>query len=107
MIGALGGRRGVLGVLPALDTTFKLGEASVYVTHVSVYVTHVSVYVTHGSCKRGDLPPQDAREGEGHRDVDRCEREQVRHTKPVQHLGLERNINMRTTVSPSALDTGT
>ena len=64
----LGGRRGVLGVLPALDTTFKLGEAS-------VYVTHVSVYVTHGSCKRGDLPPQDAREGKGHRDVDRCERE--------------------------------
>ena len=27
-----------------------------------VYVTHVSVYVTHGSCKRGDLPAQDARE---------------------------------------------
>ena len=40
----------MLGVLPALDTTFKLSEAS-------VYVTHVSVYVTHGSCKRGDLPP--------------------------------------------------
>ena len=75
-VGALGGRRGVLGVLPALDTTFKLSESA-------VYVTHVSVYVTHGSCKRGDLPPQDAREGEGHRDVDRCEREQVRHTKPV------------------------
>ena len=32
-VGALGGRRGVLGVLPALDTTFKLGEAAVYVTH--------------------------------------------------------------------------
>ena len=62
-VGALGGRRWVLGVLLALDTTFKLGEAS--------------VYVTHGSFKRGDLPPQDAREG------DRCEREQVRHTKPV------------------------
>ena len=63
---ALGRRRGVLGVLPALDTTLKLGEAS-------VYVTHASVYVTHGSCKRGDLPPQDTSEGEGHRDVDRCE----------------------------------
>ena len=68
-VGALGGRRGVLGVLPALDTTFKLSESA--------------VYVTHGSCKRGDLPPQEAREGEGHRDVDRCEREQVRHTKLV------------------------
>ena len=56
---ALGGRRGVLGVLPALDTTLKLGESA--------------VYVTHGSCKRGDLPPQDTSEGEGHRDVDRCE----------------------------------
>ena len=56
----------MFGVLPALDTTLKLGEAS-------VYVTHASVYVTNGSCKRGDLPPQDTSEGEGHRDVDRCE----------------------------------
>ena len=68
-VGALGGRRGVLGVLPALDTTFKLSEAS--------------VYVTHGSCKRGDLPPQESSDPEGYRDVDRCEREQIRHTKPV------------------------
>ena len=27
----------MFGVLPALDTTFKLSEAAVYVTHVSVY----------------------------------------------------------------------
>ena len=49
----------MFGVLPALDTTLKLGESA--------------VYVTHSSCKCCDLPPQDTSEGEGHRDVDRCE----------------------------------